>query len=37
MITSSHVYYLDELGEDLHYDLLYYYLNVFIFNSENHS
>ncbi len=34
MITSSHVYYLDELGEDLHYDLLYYYLNVFIFNSK---
>lgn len=34
MITSDHVYYLDELGEDLHYDLLYYYLNVFIFNSE---
>ena len=34
MTTSSHVYYLDELGEDLHNDLLYYYLNVFIFNSE---
>jgi len=34
MITSSHVYYLDELGEDLHNDLLYYYLNVYIFNSE---
>lgn len=34
MITSPHVYYLDELGEDLHYDLLYYYLNVYIFNSE---
>ncbi len=34
MVISSHVYYLDELGEDLHYDLLYYYLNVFIFNSE---
>lgn len=34
MITTSHVYYLDELGEDLHNDLLYYYLNVFIFNSE---
>ncbi len=33
MITSSHVYYLDELGEDLHNDLLFYYLNVFIFNS----
>lgn len=35
MITSEHVYYLDELGEDLHYDLLFYYLNVFLFNSEN--
>lgn len=34
MITDSHVYYLDELGEDLHNDLLYYYLNVFLFNSE---
>ena len=34
MITDSHVYYLDELGEDLHHDLLYYYLNVFIFNSD---
>ena len=34
MVTSSHVYYLDELGEDLHYDLLFYYLNVFIFNSD---
>ena len=34
MITASHVYYLDELGEDLHNDLLYYYLNVFIFNSN---
>lgn len=33
LITSDHVYYLDELGEDLHYDLLFYYLNVFIFNS----
>lgn len=34
MITGSHVYYLDELGEDLHNDLLYYYLNVFMFNSD---
>ena len=34
LITSTHVYYLDELGEDLHNDLLYYYLNVFIFNSD---
>ena len=34
LITSPHVYYLDELGEDLHNDLLSYYLNVFIFNSD---
>ena len=34
MIIGSHVYFLDELGEDLHYDLLFYYLNVFIYNSE---
>lgn len=34
LISGSHVYYLDELGEDLHNELLYYYLNVFIFNSE---
>lgn len=34
LITGSHVYLLDELGEDLHNDLLFYYLNVFIFNSE---
>ena len=34
MITSPHVYFLDELGEDLHNDLVFFYLNVFIFNSE---
>lgn len=34
MITSQHVYYLDELGEDLHYDLLFYYLNIFLYNSD---
>ena len=34
LVTGPHVYYLDELGEDLHNDLLYYYLNVFIFNSN---
>ena len=33
LITGNHVYYLDELGEDLHYDLLFFYLNVFIYNS----
>ena len=34
LISGNHVYYLDELGEDLHYDLLFYYLNVFLFNSD---
>ncbi len=34
LITKEHVYCLDELGEDLHYDLLFYYLNAFLFNSE---
>ena len=34
LITSPHVYYLDELGEDLHYDLLFYFLNVFLYNSN---
>lgn len=34
LTASNHVYYLDELGEDLHYDLLIYYLNLFLFNSN---
>ena len=34
LITNPHVFFLDELGEDLHNDLLYYYLNVFIFNAD---
>lgn len=34
LISGNHIYYLDELGEDLHYDLLFYYLNVFLYNSE---
>ena len=34
-ITGSHIYMLDELGEDLHYDLLLYYINVFLYNSDS--
>jgi hypothetical protein len=34
LITDANIYCLDELGEDLHYDLLFYYLNVFLYNSE---
>lgn len=32
-ISGEYIYMLDELGEDLHYDLLFYYLQVFIANS----
>ena len=32
-ITGDHIYMLDELGEDLHYDLLLYYIQVFLANS----
>lgn len=34
-ISGSNVYMLDELGEDLHYDLLLYYINVFLYNSDS--
>lgn len=33
-IGSDHIYMLDELGEDLHYDLLLYYIQVFLANSR---
>lgn len=32
-ISGEHIYMLDDLGEDLHYDLLFYYMQVFIANS----
>ena len=34
LISDNHIYFLDELGEDLHYDLLFYYLNIFLYNSD---
>ncbi len=34
MCLGGHIYLLDELDEFMHYDLLLYYLNVFIYNSE---
>ena len=34
LITGNHIYLLDELDEDMHYDLFLYFLNVFLFNSE---
>ncbi len=33
-INGDHIYMLDELGEDLHYDLLLYYIQVFLANSR---
>lgn len=34
-ITGDHIYMLDELGDDMHYDLLLYYINVFLHNSDS--
>lgn len=34
-ITGDHIYMLDELGEDLHYDLLLYYIQVFLANTHH--
>ncbi len=34
LISENHTYFYDELGENLHPDLLIYYLNVFLFNSS---
>ena len=34
MVTGDHVYMMDELDVELHYDLLLYFLNVFLYNSN---
>jgi hypothetical protein len=34
LVNDSHVYFLDELGEDLHHDLMMYYISVFLSNSD---
>lgn len=33
-INGDHIYILDELGDDLHYDLLLHYIQVFLANSS---
>ncbi len=33
-MAGDHIFMLDELGEDLHYDLLLYYIQVFLANSR---
>ncbi len=34
MITDNHIYFLDELGNKLHHDLLSYYLSILLTNSD---
>ncbi len=34
LVTDSHIYFLDELGNRMHYDLIVYYLILFLHNSE---
>ncbi len=34
MVSGKHVYLLDELGENLHYELMLYYISVFAHNSD---
>lgn len=34
MVNGSHIYLMDELDVELHYDLLLYFLNVFLYNSD---
>lgn len=37
MIMGNHIYLLDEIGSNLHYDLTVYYLNLFLMNSQPQS
>lgn len=34
LVTDNHIYFLDELGNRMHYDLLVYYISLFLYNSE---
>jgi AAA15 family ATPase/GTPase len=34
MVMDNHVYLMDELDVELHFDLLLYFLNVFLYNSD---
>lgn len=34
LVTDNHIYFLDELGNRMHYDLIVYYLSLFLYNSE---
>lgn len=34
LVTENHIYFLDELGNRMHYDLIVYYISLFLYNSE---
>lgn len=34
LVTDNHIYFLDELGNRMHYDLIVYYISLFLYNSE---
>lgn len=34
LVTDNHIYFLDELGNRMHYDLIVYYILLFLYNSE---
>ena len=34
LVTENHIYFLDELGNQMHYDLIVYYILLFLYNSE---
>lgn len=34
LVTENHIYFLDELGNRMHYDLIVYYILLFLYNSE---
>ena len=34
MIEGNHIFFLDELGNRMHYDLLLYYITIFLYNSD---
>lgn len=34
LVTDNHIYFLDELGNKMHYDLIVYYIMLFLYNSE---
>lgn len=34
LVTENHIYFLDELGNRMHYDLIVYYIALFLYNSD---